>query len=119
MQENILLTQNGIPKIGDFGHVISAKTPRSERIGTNLYAAPETLNERRNSPKIDVYRFRSCGYSHAFSAGIVVFEMFLSLSVKNVREQLELTYAFVKVGLHQQHLLHSLSENIWVSCEIL
>src|SRR5437867_7017735 len=66
--DNIIITENDIPKIGDFGisKVLGAATrPESFKGGQHLrYMAPEGWSMTTNTPKLDVY-----------STGIVFYEM--------------------------------------------
>ncbi|MFO1319700.1 MAG: protein kinase [Burkholderiales bacterium] len=64
---NVMVTEDGIPRIMDFGiaALISGEDPGDEGFhGTPAYTAPEYVNERQYSPKSDV-----------FSVGVVLHEM--------------------------------------------
>lgn len=62
--ENILITDKMVPKLADFGTTKGFHQPRQTFCGTYEYMAPEVLNKKTQSPKVDVW-----------SMGILLFEM--------------------------------------------
>lgn len=62
--ENILITDKMVPKLADFGTTKGFQQTRQTFCGTYEYMAPEVLNKKTQSPKVDVW-----------SMGILLYEM--------------------------------------------